>query len=104
MSDDIQKPNPELEATLPVEQHEELEAESLESESLEQGQFDEASNDFANEEHEDSDDEFDDGDVEAFDYDSEPDEIVAVIELVIRVLVFFIREVIRRFVELALFE
>src|SRR5690349_4129331 len=63
MSDEIQESNPELEATLPLEHAEELEAESLEH-----GKFDDASEDFA------------DGDVEAFDYDDEdgdPTEVIA---------------------------
>ena len=69
MSDDIQEPNPELEATLPLEHAEELDAEMLEH-----GKFDDASDDFAYEEADDSDDEFAEGDVEAFDYDGEAEE------------------------------
>ena len=78
MSDDIHEPNPELEATLPLEH-----AEELESEMIEHGKFDDASDDFAYEESDDSDesdesaDEFADGDVEAFDYDGPPDEMIA---------------------------
>lgn len=66
MSDDIQEPNPELEATLPLE---------LDAETLEHGKFDDASDDFAYEESDDSDDEFADCDVEAFDYDGESEAI-----------------------------
>lgn len=62
MSDDIQKPNPELE-----------------SETIEHGKFDDASDDFAYEETYDSDDEFADGDVEAFDYDDEEGDATEVI-------------------------
>lgn len=76
MSDEIHESNPELEAKLPLEQTEELEAETLEH-----GQFDDASDDFAYEEQDDSEDEFAEGDVEAFDYDdedSDPTEVIAV--------------------------
>lgn len=74
MSDDIQKPNPELEATLPLEHTEELD-----SETIEHGMFDDASDDFAYEESDESgesEDEFAEGDVEAFDYDGPGDERV----------------------------
>lgn len=66
MPDDIQEPNPEVEAALPSEH-----AEELESETIEHGKFDDASDDFAYEESDDADDEFAEGDVEAFDYDDE---------------------------------
>lgn len=62
MSDDIHKSNPELEATPPSKQAEELEAETLEYD-----QFDDASDEFA------------DGDVESFDYDDEDDDPTEVI-------------------------
>ena len=70
MSDDLHESNPELEATLPLEQ-----AEELEGETLEHGKFDDASDDFAYEES----DEFAAGDVEAFDYDDDEGDATEVI-------------------------
>ena len=74
MSEDIQKPNPELGATLPLELKEELKAETLEH-----GKFDDTSGDFAYEESDASGDDIVDGDVEAFDYDDEQGDATEVI-------------------------